>query len=429
LARSLHDTRPHWKLWADTPYSALFDANPLISPGQPGFVSGDVVDLDGSYEAFPEGHFVTHYAKALGVEDAPLRLPEIYLRPKEKEAALSRKDEIREASGHDGALVVMHAGPTTWPGKNIPPKTMDEVSNQLKSAGYNVAVVGTVGGHRPAAAHNFLGLGMRESAGVIGVADYFIGLDSFPATCAYAFRVPSVIAFGAVPPERVIVEPFFVEPVIDKWYRCIGCHAKQCHPRTWSGCLREPEERRHAPCMRSLDAGDILGALEVVSQRTQAMITEWLKNEDYWRPLVPAGDGLDLACGRRAIGGEAFDRFPFFHVNNTGDVKRELPYPNERFDWVFSSHSLEDLECPDWTMGEIHRVLKPGGKLIVSVPSDQHYTGFNEDHSRLFTMASLIDLLVRNGFTVTKRGTDIDTSHPHNIDNRYSLMAVGEKDA
>ncbi|QFU92202.1 class I SAM-dependent methyltransferase [Amycolatopsis sp. YIM 10] len=49
------------------------------------------------------------------------------------------------------------------------------------------------------------------------------------------------------------------------------------------------------------------------------------------------------------------------------DLAEELPYPDDTFDDVIASLVLHYLE--DWgpTLGETRRVLKPGGRLIISV--------------------------------------------------------------
>lgn len=55
------------------------------------------------------------------------------------------------------------------------------------------------------------------------------------------------------------------------------------------------------------------------------------------------------------------------------DVKHDLnklPYPfdDSTFDEIFTSHILEHLDKPFLIMKEFHRLLKPGGKLILKVP-------------------------------------------------------------
>jgi len=46
-----------------------------------------------------------------------------------------------------------------------------------------------------------------------------------------------------------------------------------------------------------------------------------------------------------------------------------LPYPDAHFDCIIFTHVLEHLKTP-WHVGaEIHRVLKPGGRIYVEVPN------------------------------------------------------------
>jgi len=57
--------------------------------------------------------------------------------------------------------------------------------------------------------------------------------------------------------------------------------------------------------------------------------------------------GLQIACG------------------SLGDEK----YPSESFDYVRASHSLEHMSNPDTVLEELHRILKPKGKLLIAVPN------------------------------------------------------------
>lgn len=55
------------------------------------------------------------------------------------------------------------------------------------------------------------------------------------------------------------------------------------------------------------------------------------------------------------------------------DVEHNLnvfPYPFEdnSFDYIEAFHVLEHLDRPFNVMKELHRILKPGGKLVVKVP-------------------------------------------------------------
>lgn len=81
-----------------------------------------------------------------------------------------------------------------------------------------------------------------------------------------------------------------------------------------------------------------------------------------------------------------------------------LPFDNETFDKIFTVNTIyfwEDLEA---TFKELKRVLKPGGRLLISVrpeSSMQKYP-FTKYGFRLFSSESLSDLLEQHGFTVQK---------------------------
>lgn len=120
--------------------------------------------------------------------------------------------------------------------------------------------------------------------------------------------------------------------------------------------------------IRALAAGDLYPA-----------ILEFFKDAPSGRILdVPAGHGafaqellrrghdnidcLDIAADAFALRdpGVRFTRH---------DVIDPLPFPDACFDYVFSIEGIEHFENP-WTFAkELCRVLKPGGRLIISTPN------------------------------------------------------------
>lgn len=66
------------------------------------------------------------------------------------------------------------------------------------------------------------------------------------------------------------------------------------------------------------------------------------------------------------------------HVGH--DVRRPLPYPDNTFDGAYSEHTLEHLYPADalHLIGEVARVLKPGGTFRCSVPDLAKYVDFYE---------------------------------------------------
>jgi len=52
-----------------------------------------------------------------------------------------------------------------------------------------------------------------------------------------------------------------------------------------------------------------------------------------------------------------------------GDLSQSLPYPSGSFDFITCIEGLEHLENPFNAIREFHRILKPGGKLFLSLPN------------------------------------------------------------
>jgi SAM-dependent methyltransferase len=52
------------------------------------------------------------------------------------------------------------------------------------------------------------------------------------------------------------------------------------------------------------------------------------------------------------------------------NVKHKFPFPDQTFDYVYSSHMLEHLHLAEakHCLREIHRVLKPGGVVRIALP-------------------------------------------------------------
>jgi SAM-dependent methyltransferase len=85
------------------------------------------------------------------------------------------------------------------------------------------------------------------------------------------------------------------------------------------------------------------------------------------------GHGLDISeaavnYARRLAAHKKIDGRADFRP---GDIAR-LPYPTDSLDLVIASEVIEHLPEPERVMAEVARVLKPGGKLILTMPLESH---------------------------------------------------------
>lgn len=78
---------------------------------------------------------------------------------------------------------------------------------------------------------------------------------------------------------------------------------------------------------------------------------------------------------------------------------QNMPLENESFDTVLSAEVLEHVPDPEKALREIYRVLKPGGKLVISIPHLMYLHNEPNDFYR-YTKYGLRTLLERVGFTV-----------------------------
>jgi 2-polyprenyl-3-methyl-5-hydroxy-6-metoxy-1,4-benzoquinol methylase len=142
------------------------------------------------------------------------------------------------------------------------------------------------------------------------------------------------------------------------------------------------------------------------------------------RDMAAGSSVLDVGCGRGVLLGPLADEGLSVHgfeiseeacrgadaraEIRVGEDLREANYADAAFDLVVIWHVLEHLRDPRATLEEIHRILRPGGRLVVAVPNfaswQARWSGpawFHLDlprHLHHFTSDGLSALLKELGF-------------------------------
>ena len=141
-------------------------------------------------------------------------------------------------------------------------------------------------------------------------------------------------------------------------------------------------------------------------------VAEYIKEDSY---------GIDIGCGpdklyKTSLG---FDKYKTIAVDFVGDA-RDLPFEDNEFDYVFSSHCLEDFIDKENVLKEWCRTIKPGGKIGLYLPHKNYYKGCNLDHYELFDADYVKPILEKSGFTIDLDYLDIGN-------NRYSFLVIATK--
>jgi ubiquinone/menaquinone biosynthesis C-methylase UbiE len=123
--------------------------------------------------------------------------------------------------------------------------------------------------------------------------------------------------------------------------------------------------------------------------------------------------GIELDTGAANIAGERLDRLVH------GDVGAvPLPFEPEQFDYVIFADVLEHLPDPEHVLERTLPFLRPGGRVIVSVPNMRFFSVLlrlvfdrwsytdagirDRTHLRIFTRRTLERMLGRQGLTMER---------------------------
>jgi SAM-dependent methyltransferase len=105
----------------------------------------------------------------------------------------------------------------------------------------------------------------------------------------------------------------------------------------------------------------------------------------------PGTLAVDLGCGRYKVPGTiGVDQSAVVDPDVVADfVAAQLPFADGSIDRIYCRHVLEHIQDLSSLMGEIHRVLKPSGTLIIEVPYWASEGAFRDPtHVRFFSEKS-----------------------------------------
>ena len=221
VAPALKERYPNCKIYFNTNCPEVLKDNPYIDeimPNEKISLKAFQIyyNLDLAYELRPKTNFLTAYAEAVGVPN--------------NQCSLFIGTEFFPDLPQN--YVVVHAGKTSWVGRDWTPFKYDVMVNQLRKEGKFVVTVGTKADNHINSDLDLRGkTNIQQLAYVIQNAKLFVGIDSFPMHIAQTFDVPGLCFFGSVNPQTRLLSNN-MKPVIAEGLSCLGCHNRQIPPCT-----------------------------------------------------------------------------------------------------------------------------------------------------------------------------------------------------
>lgn len=202
IIRALHEAKPRCPILVETDFPDIFERNPCVTQAAKRIIppqNCQIIELN--YENETEAHYVEAYARCAGIS---LESKQLEMHPGTQDIAEAGRLLVRV-----GRWATIHAGATTWPGRNWPIESMRQIADWLLKRGWNIALLNQ---HRdpsyaiPCTLDLRGKLSLQQMAAVQKYCSLFVGQDSLPLHVAQAMGVPAVGIFGATLPQYVMTD-------------------------------------------------------------------------------------------------------------------------------------------------------------------------------------------------------------------------------
>jgi SAM-dependent methyltransferase len=114
--------------------------------------------------------------------------------------------------------------------------------------------------------------------------------------------------------------------------------------------------------------------------------------------ILEGSHALDVGCGGRKLpGAVGMDILKLPGVDVVHSFNHTpWPFETNSFDLVLMNHALEHVSDVVAVMGELHRIVKPGGRVVIQVPYFRCVDAYNDPtHTHFFT-AGTLDYFVKD---------------------------------
>lgn len=255
LIATIKKQQPQAEIYVETNFPELFRDNPHVAQAGSAFAQiykwGNFINLDMAYESVTETHIIDAYFKRacfMGDEGKISHKTEIY--PNESEFLAAR------ALLGKKKWVAIHAGPTTWKGKNWPMERWADLSRWFLANNWKVLLVGTAGPSIP----HFMDMrgqtNFHQLAAILRYCTLFTGVDSFPIHVAQSMGTPVVGLFGASDPRFILTDNSKQEAVCGTT-DCAG-ERHRIVGQTYTEC--------EGACMESIQVDQVIEAVERITK-------------------------------------------------------------------------------------------------------------------------------------------------------------------